>query len=112
MEITSFTDDYTEGHVYVPEDKELLYTSIVFDEGWIVTVDGEEKELIRTNDSLLAVEIESGEHDITFRYLPKCYTVGSAISIAGLVAFGGAIVLDEWKKRRDLRKWAEANHIY
>ncbi len=112
MEITSFEDDYIEGHVYIPQGKEILYTSIVFDEGWIVTVDGEEKELIKTNDALLAIEIEQGEHDITFRYLPKCYTVGSAISVAGLIAFGGAIALDEWKKHRELRKWAEANHIY
>lgn len=112
LEISTFEDDSIEGHVYIPEGKEVLYTSIVFDEGWIVTVDGEEQELIKTNDALLAVAIEEGEHDVSFRYRPKCYTVGSAVSVLGLIAFGGAIVLDEWKKRRELRRWAEANHIY
>lgn len=112
MEITSFEDDYLEGHVYIPDGNEVLYTSIVFDEGWIVTVDGEVKELIKTNDALLAIKIEPGEHDITFQYRPKCYTVGSAISITGILAFIGSIGLDEWKKRRELRNWAKANHIF
>ncbi len=112
MNITSFEEDHFEGTVYVPEGKSVLYTSVVFDEGWIVTVDGDEKELIKTNDALLAIEIEEGEHEISFRYLPKCYTVGSTVSGFGVVAFAGAIVLDEWKKRRELRRWAEENHIY
>jgi len=90
----------------------ILYTTIVFDEGWIVTVDGEVKELIRTNDALLAVAIEPGEHEVTFRYRPKCYTVGSTISLLGLAAFGGAIVYDELRKRRELKLWAKANHIF
>ncbi len=101
MEITHFEDDYIKGNINVPEGKDLLYTSIVFDEGWIITVDGEEKELIKTNDCFLAVEIEPGEHEITMRYLPKCYTVGSTVSVLGLVAFGGAIFLDERRKRRE-----------
>ncbi len=112
MEITLFEDDYIEGNVNVPEGKNLLYTSIVYDEGWIVTVDGEEKELIMTNDCMLAVEITEGEHEITLRYLPKCYTVGSKISLLGLGAFAAAIVFDEWKKRRELKLWAAKNNIF
>ncbi|MBE6637399.1 MAG: hypothetical protein E7618_06305 [Ruminococcaceae bacterium] len=112
LDITTFEEDYIEGTVSVPENMGILYTTIVFDEGWIVTVDGEEKELIRTNDALLAVAIEPGEHEVTFRYRPKCYTVGSTISLLGLAAFGGAIVYDELRKRRELKLWAKANHIF
>jgi uncharacterized membrane protein YfhO len=111
MDITLFEEDYIEGTVTVSEGQSLLYTSIVFDEGWIITVDGEEKELIMTNDSLIAVEIEPGEHTITMRYLPKCYTVGGTVSIIGIVAFITAIVIDEVNKRRELRKWAKENYI-
>ncbi len=112
MEITSFEDDYIEGKVNVKDGQSLLYTSIVFDEGWIVKVDGEEKELIMTNDSLLAVEITPGEHEITMQYLPDCYTTGSKLSVVGLIAFVGAVVLDEMRKRHELKLWAEANHIF
>ncbi len=112
MEISHFDDTHILGTVNAAEGQTLLYTSIVYDEGWIVTVDGEEKELIMTNDCLLAVEITPGEHEISFTYRPKCYTVGSAISLAGLGAFAVAIVLDEWRKRRELRRWAAENHIF
>ena len=112
MEITLFEDDYIEGNVSVSEGQNLLYTSIVYDEGWIVTVDGEPKELVMTNDCMLAVEITEGEHEITFRYLPKCYTVGSKISLLGIGAFAAAIVFDEWKKRRELKLWAAKNNIF
>ena len=61
---------------------------------------------------MLAVEITPGEHEITFEYLPKCYTVGSKISLLGIGAFAAAIVLDEYKKRRELKRWAEENHIF
>ncbi len=112
MEISHFEDTYIEGTVNVPEGQTLLYTSIVYDEGWIVTVDGEEKELIMTNDCLLAVDITPGEHEVTFTYLPKCYTTGSKISLIGLGAFAGAIVLDELRKRRELKRWAAENNIF
>lgn len=112
MEITHFDDTHIEGNVNVSDGNTLLYTSIVYDEGWQVTVDGENVELIKTNDSLLAVDITPGEHTVTFTYLPKCYTVGSAVSVAGLVAFAGAIVIDEIRKRRELRQWAAQNNIF
>ena len=80
--------------------------------GGHVTVEGEAKELIKTNDSLLAVDITPGEHTVTFTYLPKCYTAGSKISIAGLVAFAGAVVIDEIRKRRELKLWAAQNNIF
>lgn len=112
MDITHFDDTHIKGKVTVPDGNTLLYTSIVYDEGWHVTVDGEAKELIKTNDSLLAVDITPGEHTVTFTYLPKCYTVGSKISIAGLVAFAGAVVIDEIRKRRELKLWAAQNNIF
>ena len=111
LNITLFEEDYIEGTVYMPEGKELLFTTIPFDEGWIVTVDGEETDLIKVCDSLIAIEVPQGEHEITFTYRPTCYTVGSAVSIFGLVAFGGLIGFDEWKKRRDKRRWAQSNAL-
>jgi uncharacterized membrane protein YfhO len=112
LNITEFEDDYIEGTINVPEGQTLLFTSITFDEGWIVKVDGEEKELIKTNDGFIAVEIEEGTHNVTFKYRPKCYVYGSAISIFGLFAFAGAIAYDEFNKYRDKRKWAKENNIF
>lgn len=112
MEITKFYDDYIEGNVTVSEGQSLLYTSITFDEGWIVTVDGKRAELVKTCDGLIAVDIAKGSHKITFTYRPKCYTVGGAVSIFGIVAFASAIAYDEYKKHREKKKWAMENNIF
>ena len=75
-------------------------------------LDGKEAKLIKTCDGLIAVDITEGKHEITFTYRPKCYTVGGAISIFGLVAFGGMIALDEYRKIREKRAWAKENNIF
>jgi uncharacterized membrane protein YfhO len=112
MEISEFDEDYIEGSVNIPAGQSLLFTSITFDEGWRVTIDGKEAKLIKTCDGLIAVDITEGKHEITFTYRPKCYTVGGAISIFGLVAFGGMIALDEYRKIREKRAWAKENNIF
>ncbi|MBR5767094.1 MAG: YfhO family protein [Clostridia bacterium] len=109
LEITSFSDTHIEGSVNVPEDRGLLFTSIPYDEGWHVYVDGEQKELVMTHDALLAVGIEPGEHEVVFDYCPKCYTVGTAVSIAGLIALAALYVISIFAEKRADRKWREAN---
>lgn len=112
MEITKFEEDYIEGNVTVSEDQSLLFTSITFDEGWIIEIDGKKQELIKTHDGLIAVEITEGTHKVTFTYRPKCFVTGSALSIFGLIAFVGAIAFDEYKKLSDKKKWAKENNIF
>ncbi len=111
MEITKFEQDYFEGNVTIQPGQSLLYTTVSFDEGWIVTVDGKKADLIKINDSQIAVKITEGEHKITFKYRPKCYVHGSALSVCGILAFGGAITFEEMKKRRDNKKWAEVSKV-
>lgn len=112
MEITKFEEDYIEGNVTVSEGQSLLFTSITFDEGWIIEIDGKKQELIKTHDGLIAVEITEGTHKVTFTYRPKCFVAGSALSIFGLIAFVGAIAFDEYKKLSDKKKWAKENNIF
>ena len=112
MNITHFDDTHIEGTVNVPEGCSLLATSIAFDEGWEVYVDGQRADLVKIEDSLLAVSITEGEHEVKMKYLPKCYTVGGAISLAGIGLFVLCIIGDEIRKRIALRRWAEENCIF
>lgn len=112
LSITKFEEDYIEGTVNVSEGQSLLFTTITFDEGWIIKVDGKTKDLIKTNDGLIAVEIEEGTHKVTFTYRPKCYVNGSILSALGIAAFAGAIAYDEFKKIRDRKRWAKENNIF
>lgn len=100
LNITSFEDTRIEGTINVPTGMSVMSTSIPYDDGWHIYVDGEEKELIRISDSLLAVEISEGSHEVVMKYMPKCFVVGLFISIAGVIAFAVAIIIDTRKKRR------------
>ncbi len=109
MEITSFADTHIEGFTTVPEGRKLLFTSIPYDEGWRVYIDGEQAELVMTHDSLLAVEITPGEHRVTFDYCPKCYTVGGAVSLFGVAMLVILAAADIVARKRSNRVWATKN---
>ncbi len=82
-------DDYSEsrltGSIYVPENCSIVFTTIPYDEGWNIYVDGKKVEPIKTLDALLAFEITPGDHTLELRYCSDYMTAGLVISIAGLL---------------------------
>lgn len=63
-------DTYIKGKVVTEKDG-LLYTSIPYDKGWHVYVDGEElgsDEIIKVGQSLLAVNLKKGIHTVEFKF--------------------------------------------
>jgi len=79
MTITDFDETDIKGTVTAPADK-ILYTSINYDEGWTVTVDGKNAETVKIGDALLGVKLSEGEHTIEFKYHAKGLTLGLGIS--------------------------------
>ena len=78
---TVYKDGYVNGDINVTDDKTLLYTSIPYDEGWRVTVDGAEVEYIKILDGLIGIELNEGSHTIEFKYKTPGLLLGSTISI-------------------------------
>lgn len=97
-------DDYSESHltgsINVPEGRDTVFTSIPYDEGWNIYVDGKQVEPIRTLDALMAFEITPGQHTIELKYCSDYMVAGLVISIAGLVVG----ILLWWIDRRFLRR--------
>ncbi len=111
-EVTSFSDTEFNGNVSVPQNADVFFTTIPYDEGWIVTVDGEEVETEKTLNSLLSFPITPGKHDVRLVYLPDCYVKGRMISIAGLICFGVAIVIRRIAVHIRNKKFAESNGLF
>ena len=87
MEVTNWSDTHIEGVVTTDDEHNLIYTSIPYDEGWNVTVDGRAAELLRVGDTLLAIDASSlseGAHIVVLSYMPKCYVYAFAISMGGI----------------------------
>ena len=91
LRLTSFREDRFSGAVSVPEGRTTLFTTIPFDRGWNVRVDGEPVEVYETLDALLAFDVTPGEHEIEFRYLPALYVTAAKLTVVGACAFLAAL---------------------
>ena len=79
MDVTSHSDTTIEGTINCKEDS-YIYSSIPYDDGWKIYIDGEEAETFEVGTAMLATTIKPGEHEIVFKYSPKGIIIGSLIS--------------------------------
>ncbi len=88
MQAESEQDNFIKGTVDVPQGDTLMFTTIPYDEGWKVTVDGKEVQKIAVLDeSLIAFTITPGHHEITFSYEPDCIRTGVTVTLICLGIF-------------------------
>lgn len=100
MTAYSERDDRVYGTISVPENSSVIFTTIPYDAGWKVTVDGEAAETVAVlNDTLLAVKAEPGEHEIVFEYEPDCVKYGLILTFTGLAIFVLACISDAIVKK-------------
>ena len=103
--ITYFSDTKITATVNMAEGDNMMYTSIPFDKGWTVKVDGKRVKLngeVSTEDgyaannkvfgALLAFEVPEGEHTIELSFTPQGFTIGGILAITGLTIVGITLV--------------------
>ncbi len=96
------TDDHIYGSLTTSQDNKTIMTTIPYDEGWRVYVDGKQVDTYSVyGDSLMAFDIENaGEHDIEFKYMPKIYVLTGIISAASTVVFASLIAFECVKSKK------------
>lgn len=101
MDAHSDKDTKITGKISVPEGDGAVFTSIPYDDGWKVTVDGAEvQKKAVLNGTLIGFDITSGEHEIEFTYDPAPVKYGLMITFAGLSVFLFACMIDMRRKNR------------
>ena len=70
-----------------------LFTSIPYDEGWTVTVDGEAAETESFDNTFLCLDLPAGSHVIMFRYHVPGLTEGIMISVSSLLLLAALFIL-------------------
>ncbi len=94
------TDSHLTGTVTTTADKQLMFTSIPYDEGWNIFVDGKEVELYEANDSLIAFYVNgSGTHTVEMKYMPTTVALGIVVSLTCLVIFVLLLILYPFMKK-------------
>ncbi len=91
MVISEYGDDFINAEVDTDKDG-FLFTSIPYDEGWTVTVDGAEAEKVAfAGNGLLGLYMTAGNHHISFSYYPVGFNAGiltTVVSVALLFVYG------------------------
>ena len=100
FEIDEYTEDSFSGNITVPAGKELIFTSIPYDEGWVVKVDGQKIVPEKALDSLLAFTVFPGSHTLEMAYRPDAVTHGIIFSIIGLAFFVMMAVFEPLKIKK------------
>lgn len=111
LEVTDYSDTHIDGKITVAEGDDLLFTTIPYDEGWKVKIDGKSADLIKTADSLIAVKISQGEHTVEFEYLPGMFVLGIAVSIGGVLVFGVLWFVNSKARKKRQQIWRHSVDI-
>lgn len=83
-----FTTDHSSAtaEVNLTQDQTLL-TTIPYDLGWKAYLDGQEISVDSFKDAFITVDLPSGEHTLTFKFVPAGFKVGVLLTISSLLLF-------------------------
>ncbi len=118
-EITYFSDTKIKATVNMAEGDTMMYTSIPFDKGWTVKVDGKRVKLdgtvteaedgveFKANNkvfgALLAFEVPEGEHTVELSFTPQGFRIGAVLAIAGIAVVAYGVIRNVRSDRRRRR---------
>ena len=103
LNVTSYNETVINGNITVKENK-TVFTSLAYDEGFSVYVDGEKIETFKVLNSYLAFDLEEGYHDIKIKYYPKGLKEGLVITGISALALILYVIFDDDKKHKKTKK--------
>jgi uncharacterized membrane protein YfhO len=80
------------------ESDEMLLTTIPYENGWTCYVDGEETEIRKYADILMAVDPGEGVHKVEFKFVAPGIREGLAVSAAGILMLAAFVYFSGRKK--------------
>ena len=100
----SSEDHHITGSISTSKASQMIFTTIPYDEGWTVYVDGTEVEIYESVNALMSFDIdEAGEHEIEMKYFPDCYRWGIVISACSVMFFVAICAVDYLLKKTLLK---------
>ena len=115
LEYTLFDETKIEGN-FTANENEILFTTIPYDKGWNVFIDGNkvsEDDIVVISEALLGIQVEAGEHQISFVYEPVGFNASIIISSGFIIALLIMYVLRNKKllffSKKRLSLWDKTN---
>lgn len=86
LHLTKVTPTTIAGHVTIKQSQSALMTTIPYEKGWHVTVDGATVTPKNAAGMFLAIPMTPGAHTVSFKYRPPFLLTGLIISLVSLSA--------------------------
>ena len=86
FQITEFKSSKIVGTVDAKQSG-VMYTSIPYEPGWTVKVDGVKAVVDPIQNAMIAFPVSAGRHDVIMTYVPDGLVVGLLISLVSLLGF-------------------------
>jgi len=103
--IQSYTETSLNGTIEADEEGYLVL-SVPYESGWTIKVDGEETEAERFADTMIAIPLTTGSHNVEMTYSLPGTGIGLVISLISLLLFC-AIYMRKKKENREERETCE-----
>lgn len=87
----NYKRDYISADITINEDNSFVYTYIPYDDNWTIKVDGQEIEKVKANYGFIGFYLNSGTHNVEFKYQLVNANIGKLLSCLSLV---GIALLD------------------
>ncbi|MBE6589630.1 MAG: hypothetical protein E7643_05570 [Ruminococcaceae bacterium] len=100
--IEEYTERSFDGTYTASTERELVMTTLAYDNGWNIYVDGEAVKPIKAFGTFVAFYVEGDAeetHTIEMFYMPKTIVIGAIISTVSLLIFIALMIID---KRRGI----------
>lgn len=85
FKLKKVSNTYINGTIDVKDDNKVLFTSIPYDKGWTVKVDGKKVKAQKLYNTFLGVKLKEGKHKVEFEYSTPGLKLGTSISIISIV---------------------------
>ena len=101
--IDKFEDTLINGS-FTAKENCVLYTSIPFDTGWNITIDGQavnSEDIVEIGGAFIGVNVKKGNHQISFEYKPAGVSTGMKITAFSVLALLIYLLVSFIRKRKN-----------
>lgn len=95
-----YKEDDISGKITTSDKDQVILTSIPYDSGWRVYVDGKQVNTVKALNGVISFDIdEVGEHSVRFLYRSTPFVIGITVTIVSLCGFILIMILERWLRK-------------
>lgn len=104
MTVTKFSGGHIQGEVDVEGEFTTLFTTIPYEKGWTVLVDGQKTEYKGFYGAFMMIPLKAGHHTLELSFKAPGLRIGFIISLISIIAFIVLVVIRKNNKSKNDKK--------